>query len=81
MAVRSLSRAAWEPAIPALVGLLDHARPEVRRTAADGLARLGTPAVPALRRAADHARPDRRTRYTEVLGRIAADTGTGTDIA
>ncbi|MFD9381354.1 HEAT repeat domain-containing protein [Streptomyces sp. NPDC059999] len=81
MAVRSLSRAAWEPAIPALVGLLDHARPEVRRTAADGLARLGTPAVPALRRAADHARPDRRTRYTDVLGRIAADTGTGTDIA
>ncbi|MFF3431618.1 HEAT repeat domain-containing protein [Streptomyces sp. NPDC002602] len=76
MAIRSLSRAAWEPAIPVLVGLLEHARPVVRRTAADGLARLGAPAVPALRRAAAHARPDRRTRYAEVLGRIAADTGT-----
>ncbi|MGI5447879.1 HEAT repeat domain-containing protein [Streptomyces sp. CA-243310] len=76
MAIRSLSRAAWEPAIPALVGLLVHARPVVRRTAADGLARLGAPAVPALRRAAAHARPDRRARYAEVLGRIAADTGT-----
>lgn len=74
MAIRSLSRAAWEPAIPALVGLLEHARPVVRRTAADGLARLGAPAVPALRRAADHARPDRRARYAEVLGRIAAGT-------
>ncbi|MER6388689.1 HEAT repeat domain-containing protein [Streptomyces sp. NPDC001523] len=74
MAIRSLSRAAWEPAIPALIGLLEHARPVVRRTAADGLARLGTPALPALRRAAARARPDRRARYAEVLGRIAAGT-------
>ncbi|MFF5262363.1 HEAT repeat domain-containing protein [Actinomadura viridis] len=71
-AVRTVTHAAWRPAIPALVGLLAHARPEVRGSAADGLVRFGEPAVPALRHAAGRARPDRRPRYTAVLGRIAA---------
>lgn len=76
MAIRILCRAAWEPAIPALVGLLGHAQPAVRRSAAEGLVRLGTAAIPELRRAADRARPDRRSRYSDVLRRITA-AGTG----
>ncbi|MGW7411971.1 HEAT repeat domain-containing protein [Streptomyces sp. NPDC054863] len=67
MAVRTLCGADWEPAIPAVIGMLDHAHPVVRRTAAEGLVRLGRAAAPALRRAADHARPDKRSRYTDVL--------------
>ncbi|MFC5746387.1 HEAT repeat domain-containing protein [Actinomadura rugatobispora] len=72
-AIRSVSYAAWLPAIPALVGLLSHPRPTVRRAAADGLVRYGTPAARALRHAAGRARPDRRGLYTAVLDRI----GTG----
>ncbi|XVQ14633.1 HEAT repeat domain-containing protein [Spirillospora sp. CA-255316] len=72
-AIRSVSYAAWRPAIPALVGLLDHPRPAVRRAAADGLVRYGTPAARALRHAAGRARPDRRVLYTAVLDRIAAE--------
>ncbi|GAA2401423.1 hypothetical protein GCM10010191_05870 [Actinomadura vinacea] len=71
-AIRSVSHAAWKPAIPALVGLLSHARPAVRRAAADGLALYGEPAARALRHAAGRARPDRRGLYTDVLDRIAA---------
>ncbi|GAA3938830.1 hypothetical protein GCM10023085_20370 [Actinomadura viridis] len=70
-AVGTVAHAAWRPAIPALVGLLAHARPEVRGSAADGLVLFGEPAVPALRHAAGRARPDRRPRYTAVLDRIA----------
>ncbi|OKI30571.1 HEAT repeat domain-containing protein [Streptomyces sp. CB03911] len=76
-AVRTLCRAGWAPAVPAVTGLLEHPHSVVRRAAAEGLAGLGAPAVPALRRAADHARPDRRARYTEVLDRIAAEGGPG----
>ncbi|MFI6519110.1 HEAT repeat domain-containing protein [Spirillospora sp. NPDC050679] len=72
-AVRTLSRASWEPAVPALVGLLGHADPLVRREAAAGLAAFGTAALPALRRAAGRARPDRRPRYTALIERITAD--------
>ncbi|MFC5032329.1 HEAT repeat domain-containing protein [Streptomyces sp. DSM 41987] len=74
-AVLALSHARWEPAIPAITGLLEHAHPVVRKTAAEGLIVMGAPAVPALRYAADHARPDRRTRYADVLERILAAGG------
>ncbi|WP_335937157.1 HEAT repeat domain-containing protein [Streptomyces sp. PTD5-9] len=72
MAVRTLCRAGWTPAVPAVTALLAHAHPLVRGAAAEGLVALGPAAVPALRRAADHARPDRRARYTSVLDRITA---------
>ncbi|MEU9759456.1 HEAT repeat domain-containing protein [Streptomyces sp. NPDC047987] len=71
-AVRTLCRARWRPAIPAVTALLAHPRPVVRQAAADGLAGMGEAAVPALRHAADHARPDRRALYTSVLDRITA---------
>ncbi|NDU76411.1 HEAT repeat domain-containing protein [Actinomadura sp. DSM 109109] len=69
-AVKTLCHAAWKPAVPALVGLLAHSHPAVRRAASDGLVLLGAPAVPALRHAAGKARPDRRPLYTGVLDRI-----------
>ncbi len=76
MAIRTLSRAAWEPAVPSLVALLGHTHPTVRREAAEGLLLMGGPAVPALRHAAARARPDKRSRYTGLLDRLAA-TGDG----
>ncbi|WP_326764722.1 HEAT repeat domain-containing protein [Streptomyces sp. NBC_01591] len=72
MAIRTLTRAGWDPAVPAVTGLLGHPHPVVRETAADGLVEMGGPAVPALRKAAARARPDRRTLYTDVLDRIRA---------
>ncbi|PSK98825.1 HEAT repeat protein [Murinocardiopsis flavida] len=72
-AVRVLSHAAWEPAIPAIAGLLEHPHHVVRKAAADGLALMGAPAVPVLTHTAARARPDRRPVYTDVLDRIAAD--------
>jgi hypothetical protein len=72
MAIRTLCHAGWEPAIPAVTGLLAHPHPVVRRTAAEGLIRMSEAAIPALRRAAAHARPDRRSLYTSVLDRIRA---------
>ncbi|WP_255311768.1 HEAT repeat domain-containing protein [Streptomyces sp. PTY087I2] len=69
-AVRTLGRAAWEPALPELVRLLDHAKPVVRRAARDAVVGFGGAAVPALRRAEAHARPDRRSLYTDVLAEI-----------
>lgn len=71
MAARTLARAAWEPALPDLVRLLDHARPVVRRTARDALVGFGGAAVPVLRRTAAHARPDRRPLYADVLAEIS----------
>ncbi|QHZ00171.1 hypothetical protein SSPS47_34295 [Streptomyces sp. S4.7] len=71
-AVRTLTHAAWEPAVPAVVALLGHPHPAVRAAAVDGLAHLGGRAVPALRHAADHARPDKRSAYAAVLDRITA---------
>ncbi|MFF8914524.1 HEAT repeat domain-containing protein [Streptomyces sp. NPDC015032] len=71
-AIRTLCHAGWEPAIPAVTGLLTHPHPVVRGTAAEGLIGMGAAAVPALRRAAAHARPDRRSVYTSVLDRIGA---------
>jgi hypothetical protein len=72
MAIRTLCHAAWAPAVPAVIAMLEHSRPAVRRTAAEGLIRMGAAAVPALRRAAVHARPDKRSLYTDVLGQITA---------
>ena len=72
-AVRTVSYAAWRPAIPSLVALLDHPRHAVRRAAADGLVRYGAPAARALRHAAGRARPDRRARYAAVLDRITTE--------
>ncbi|MEL5954930.1 HEAT repeat domain-containing protein [Streptomyces sp. CLV115] len=72
MAIRTLCRAGWEPALPTVTDLLGHPRAVVRRAAAEALVELGGAAVPALRRAAAHARPDRRSRYTDVLDRIRA---------
>ncbi|RDL04673.1 HEAT repeat protein [Streptomyces sp. HB202] len=77
MAVRTLGRAGWTPALPDLVRLLDHARPTVRRAARDAVVGFGGAAVPALRRAEAHARPDRRSLYTEVLAQITDGQATG----
>ncbi|WP_329377458.1 HEAT repeat domain-containing protein [Streptomyces sp. NBC_01716] len=71
-AVRTLTHAGWEPAVPAIVALLDHPHPAVRGAAADGLKHLGRRVIPALRHTADHARPDRRSLYTSLLDRITA---------
>jgi hypothetical protein len=71
-AIRSVSHAGWEPAVPALVTLLDHPAANVRDEASAGLVRMGRAAVGALRRAADHARPDKRGGYVAVLELIAA---------
>ncbi|MET9554365.1 HEAT repeat domain-containing protein [Streptomyces sp. NPDC006645] len=73
-AVRTLTHAGWEPAVPAIVTLLDHPHPAVRGAATDGLLLLGRRAVPALRHTADHARPDKRSLYLSVLDRITATT-------
>ncbi|TXS47328.1 HEAT repeat domain-containing protein [Streptomyces sp. OR43] len=72
MAVLTLCRAGWEPALPAVTELLGHPHAVVREAAAEGLVGLGGAAVPALRHATARARPDRRSRYTEVLDRIGA---------
>lgn len=74
-AVKTLCHAAWKPAVPALVGLLTHSHPAVRRAASDGLVLLGTPATPALKHAAGRARPDKRHLYTTVLEQIATAQG------
>ncbi|WP_207939546.1 HEAT repeat domain-containing protein, partial [Actinomadura darangshiensis] len=50
-AIKTLAHAAWKPAIPGLVALLEHPRAPVRTAAADGLLMLGTAATPALRHA------------------------------
>ncbi|MFE3827378.1 HEAT repeat domain-containing protein [Streptomyces sp. NPDC059092] len=70
MAIRALCRAAWEPAIPAVVERLTHPHPVVRAAAAEGLVALGARAIPALRRAAAHARPDKRPLHNDILDRI-----------
>ncbi|MFD9292059.1 HEAT repeat domain-containing protein [Streptomyces sp. NPDC060030] len=76
MAIRTLCRAAREPAVPALVALLDHTHPTVREEAAEGLLLMGPAAIPALRHAAARARPDRRSRYTGLVDRLtASDAG------
>ncbi|WP_406492980.1 HEAT repeat domain-containing protein [Streptomyces sp. NBC_00846] len=72
MAIHTLCRAGWEPALPAVTGLLGHPHAVVRGTAAEALVELGAAAIPTLRKAAAHARPDRRTLYTDVLDRIRA---------
>ncbi|MFK0135125.1 HEAT repeat domain-containing protein [Streptomyces rubiginosohelvolus] len=77
MAVRTLGRAAWAPALPDLVRLLDHVKPTVRRAARDAVVGFGGAAVPALRRAEAHARPDRRSLYTEALAQITDEQVTG----
>ncbi|MGH3390535.1 MAG: HEAT repeat domain-containing protein [Actinomadura sp.] len=69
-AVKTLCHAAWKPAIPALVDLLTHSHPAVRRATSDGLVLLGAAAIPALKHAAGRARPDRRHLYTTVLENI-----------
>jgi HEAT repeat protein len=71
-AIRTLCHASWEPAIPAVVSLLTHPHPAVRKAATEGLTRQGRSAIPALRYAADHARPDRRHHYTTTLEQINA---------
>ncbi|GHJ43073.1 hypothetical protein Cs7R123_04150 [Catellatospora sp. TT07R-123] len=71
-AISTLSHGAYEPAVPAIVGLLTHPSTAVREAAADGLVRLGRPALPALTHAAGRARPDRRSRYTAIIEQISA---------
>ncbi|GAA1364434.1 HEAT repeat domain-containing protein [Streptomyces beijiangensis] len=70
LAVRTVSHAGWEPAVPALTALLEHPHPVVRKAAAEGLLRMGAPAVPALRHAAARARPDKRSLYTGLLDEL-----------
>ncbi|MFI5724962.1 HEAT repeat domain-containing protein [Streptomyces cyaneofuscatus] len=74
MAVRTLGRASWEPALPELVRLLQHPKPVVRSAAREAVTGFGPAAAPALRRAAAHARPDRRSLYTDLLAQVA-ETG------
>ncbi|MFG2625852.1 HEAT repeat domain-containing protein [Streptomyces sp. NPDC048473] len=76
-AIRTLCHAGWEPAIPAMTGLLAHPHPVVRRTAAVGLIEMGEAAIPTLRQAAAHARPDKRSLYTSVLDRIRKSSPSG----
>ncbi|MFD9600552.1 HEAT repeat domain-containing protein [Streptomyces sp. NPDC059970] len=76
-AIRTLCHAGWEPAIPAVTGLLAHPHPVVRRTAAEGLIGMSEAAIPALRQAAAHARPDRRSLYTDVLDRLRDSSPSG----
>jgi HEAT repeat protein len=71
-AVKTLCHAAYEPAVPALVGLLAHSHPGVHRAAVDGLTLVGKPAVSVLRHAAGRARPDRRRLYTDALEKLMA---------
>jgi HEAT repeat protein len=71
-AVLTVSHGGHAPAVPALVRLLEHRDPVVRRAVADGLVRLGEVAAPALRHARGKARPDRRARYTQVLAAMEA---------
>lgn len=71
-AVKTLCHAAWKPAVPALVDLLTHSHPAVRRATSDGLVLLGAPAIPALKHAAGRARPDKRHLYTTVLEKITS---------
>ncbi|MFD1936263.1 HEAT repeat domain-containing protein [Nonomuraea mangrovi] len=71
-AVKTLCHGAWKPAIPALVDLLTHSHPAVRRAASDGLVLLGAPTIPALRHAAGKARPDKRHLFTSVLEKITS---------
>ncbi|MGC0419762.1 HEAT repeat domain-containing protein [Embleya sp. AB8] len=71
-AIRTVSHAGWQPAVPSLITLLGSADPVLREAAGVGLTRIGPPALPALRRAAAQARPDRRARYTELSDRITA---------
>ncbi|SCE27686.1 MULTISPECIES: HEAT repeat domain-containing protein [unclassified Streptomyces] len=71
MAVRTLGRLVWEPALPELISLLGHPKPPVRSAAREAVTGFGAAAVPALRRAAAHARPDRRSRHTDLLARLA----------
>ncbi|MEV7899617.1 HEAT repeat domain-containing protein, partial [Streptomyces cyaneofuscatus] len=77
MAVRTLGRASWEPALPELVRLLQHPKPVVRSAAREAVTGFGPAATPALRRAAAHARPDRRSLYTDLLAQVA-ETGRST---
>ncbi|MEV6521910.1 HEAT repeat domain-containing protein [Longispora sp. NPDC051575] len=69
-AVAALGHAGHRPAVPALVELLSHPHPTVRRASAAALELIGPAAVPALRHAAGRARPDRRAVYTAVLDRL-----------
>ncbi|MFE5328727.1 HEAT repeat domain-containing protein [Embleya sp. NPDC056575] len=71
-AIRTLSHAGWQPAVPSLITLFADADPVIREAAGEGLARIGVAVLPALRKAAAHARPDRRGRYLELRDRIAA---------
>ncbi|MGW9206524.1 HEAT repeat domain-containing protein [Embleya sp. NPDC055664] len=71
-AIRTLSHAGWQPAVPSLITLFADADPVTREAAGEGLARIGVAVLPALRKAAAHARPDRRGRYLELRDRIAA---------
>ncbi|HWS38246.1 MAG TPA: HEAT repeat domain-containing protein [Actinoplanes sp.] len=71
-AIGTLGHGRYEPAIPAIVGLLVHPHTAVRRAAAEALTGFGQAAVPALRYASGHARPDRRHHYTDVLDRITS---------
>ncbi|MFF5228917.1 hypothetical protein [Dactylosporangium sp. NPDC000521] len=72
VAIRAVSSAGWTPAIGAVVGLLLHPDPAVRRTAEAGLTRYGPAAAPALTKAAARARPDRRAAYAKVLAAVTA---------
>ncbi|MEU8003973.1 HEAT repeat domain-containing protein [Catellatospora sp. NPDC049111] len=73
-AVNTLSHAVYQPAIPAIVGLLVHSHTGVRRAAIGGLVQIGPSAIPALRHAAGRARPDRQHHYTAVLDQITERT-------
>lgn len=72
MAIRTLCRAGWGPALPAVTGLLGHPHPVVRETAADGLVELGGPHGP---RPPQGRRPRTARPAHPVHGRTGPDQG------
>ncbi|KNY27791.1 HEAT repeat domain-containing protein [Pseudobacteroides cellulosolvens] len=66
-AIRTLSYAKFEPAIPAIIDLLGVNNPKLREIAADGLKTYGTCTIQLLRKAEKKARPDQQQRYREIV--------------
>ncbi len=71
-AIRVVSFARYEPAIPELLALLDDRKHTVARAAIDGLLRYGEPARKAIERARRRARPDQRAGLERLLARLDA---------
>ncbi|MCB9753353.1 MAG: HEAT repeat domain-containing protein [Myxococcales bacterium] len=69
-AIRIVSFARHEPALPQLIELLRDRKPTVAREAADALLRYGEAARGPLERARRRARPDERAPLAELIARL-----------